>query len=96
MIDSGADVLHICSTMKTATVRDLRNNYSSVLRWVEAGEEVAISRRGKIVARLVPERPKPKKVDWSKSAALNMDRSGFRMLSAKESAKLLADSSGRY
>jgi prevent-host-death family protein len=82
--------------MKTATVRDLRNNYSSVLRWVEAGEEVTISRRGKIVARLIPERAKSKKVDWSKSAAVNMDRTGFRVLSAKESAELLAESSGRY
>ena len=84
------------SVMTTTTVRELRNRYGSVLDRVEAGEEIAISRRGKIVARLVPERPKPKKVDWSKSAALNMDRTGFRILSAEESAKLLADSSGRY
>jgi antitoxin (DNA-binding transcriptional repressor) of toxin-antitoxin stability system len=28
-----------------------------LLDWVEAGEEVIITRRGKIVARLVPPRP---------------------------------------
>ncbi len=26
--------------MKTATVRELRNNYSKVLKWVAKGEEV--------------------------------------------------------
>jgi prevent-host-death family protein len=83
--------------MTTTTVRELRNHYGSVLDRVEAGEEIAISRRGKIVARLVPERrPKPKKVDWSKSAALNMDRSKFTKLTAKQSASLLADNKGRY
>jgi prevent-host-death family protein len=80
--------------MKTATVRDLRNNYRTVLGWVEGGEEVRISRRGKVVARLIPERPASKKVDWSKSAAARMDRSGWRKLSAKESAQLLADLRG--
>ena len=55
--------------MKTATVRELRNQYRSVLGWVEAGEEVAISKRGKVIARLVPEKPKSKQVDWAQSAA---------------------------
>jgi prevent-host-death family protein len=82
--------------MTTTTVRELRNNYRSVLDRVEAGEEIAISRRGKIVARLVPERAKPKKVDWSKSAALNMDRSKFKKLTAAQSASLLAENQGRY
>jgi antitoxin (DNA-binding transcriptional repressor) of toxin-antitoxin stability system len=41
--------------MRTATVRDLRNRYSAVLKWIEAGEEVSITRRGVIIARLVPE-----------------------------------------
>ena len=34
--------LHHCVVMKTATVRDLRNRYSTVLRWVSGGEEVLI------------------------------------------------------
>ncbi len=42
--------------MKTATVRELRNRYSTVLKWIDAGEEVAISRRGVVIARLVPEK----------------------------------------
>lgn len=81
--------------MKTATVRHLRNHYSSVLRWIDAGEEVAISRRGKVVARLVPETArKLGRVDWTTSAAARMDKSAFPRLSAKDVAGLLADSRG--
>ena len=70
--------------MKTATVRHLRNHYSAVLRWIDAGEEVSISRRGKIVARLVPESDgRRQRVDWSVSAALGMDKSLLPRLSAK-------------
>ncbi len=82
--------------MKTATVRELRNNYRHVLEWVEAGEEVTISRRGKIIARLVPEKPKARKVDWTKSAAFTMDRTGFPILTAEESADILSASRGSY
>jgi prevent-host-death family protein len=47
----------MCSTKKTATVRDLRNHYTGILKWIRAGENVQISQRGKAVARLVPEMP---------------------------------------
>lgn len=83
--------------MKTASVRELRNHYSTVMKWIEAGEEVKISKRGKVIARLVPDRPEPqRKVDWSTSAAVLRDRSGDRMLSAEESASLLAESQGKW
>ena len=46
--------------MKTATVRKLRHDFGSVLTWVEGGEAVSISKRGKIVALLSPPPiPKP-------------------------------------
>ena len=82
--------------MKTATVRELRNEYKRVLGWAEAGEEVAISRRGKVIARLVPEKPKMGKVDWTQSAAFKMDRSKMRMLTAEQSAAIIAESRGSY
>ncbi len=41
--------------MKTATVADLRNNFARISRWIEAGEEVEITKRGKKFARLRPE-----------------------------------------
>ena len=58
--------------MKTATVRELRNRYTQLLEWIDAGEEVRITRRGIVIARLVPEnraRAHPG-VDWTRSAAL--------------------------
>lgn len=46
--------------MKTASVRDLRQNFPAVLRWIDEGENVAITMRRKVVARLIPE-PAPMK-----------------------------------
>lgn len=40
--------------MKTATVRDLRNSFPTVARWIEEGESVEITRSGKPFARLAP------------------------------------------
>ncbi len=45
--------------MKTATVRQLRHDFGSVLNWIEEGEPVAISKRGKTIALLSPP-PRPK------------------------------------
>ena len=76
--------------MKTATVRELRNRYTQLLKWLEAGEEIMITRRGVAVARLVPERSRMKRtVDWTKSAAFALDQLKLRPLTAKESAELL-------
>jgi antitoxin (DNA-binding transcriptional repressor) of toxin-antitoxin stability system len=45
--------------MKTATVRDLRNEFRRISRWLEAGETVQVLKRGRPFARVVPE-PKAK------------------------------------
>jgi prevent-host-death family protein len=83
--------------MKTATVRDLRNHYTSLLRWVSAGEEVLITQRGTPVARLVPETPPAeRKVDWSTSEAVTRDRSKERMLTAEESLNLIHEAGGKW
>jgi len=50
--------------MKTATVADAKSRFSSLLAEVEAGEEVVITRRGRPVARLVPEPPAAAVFDW--------------------------------
>jgi antitoxin (DNA-binding transcriptional repressor) of toxin-antitoxin stability system len=38
--------------MKTATVRDLRNNFGKLEAWLHNGEEVCIEKRGEPVAML--------------------------------------------
>jgi antitoxin (DNA-binding transcriptional repressor) of toxin-antitoxin stability system len=53
------------SPMKTATVREVRQNFGQLLSWIDSGEEVTITMRRKIVARIVPPRPKKSpKPDW--------------------------------
>jgi antitoxin (DNA-binding transcriptional repressor) of toxin-antitoxin stability system len=54
------------SIMKTATVADLRNHFRRISAWIEDGEPVAIIKRGKLFARLVPAATKDrgKKVDF--------------------------------
>jgi antitoxin (DNA-binding transcriptional repressor) of toxin-antitoxin stability system len=44
--------------MKTATVRDLRNNFPRVASWIEKGESVEITKSGKLFARLTPAKPR--------------------------------------
>lgn len=40
--------------MKAATVRELRNEFPRIEAWVNEGESVSISKRGKVIATLVP------------------------------------------
>jgi antitoxin (DNA-binding transcriptional repressor) of toxin-antitoxin stability system len=42
--------------MKTATIRQIRNDFGTVLRWVESGEEVTVLKRRTVVARICPPR----------------------------------------
>lgn len=54
-LDKSGYVIHICIIMKNATVRDLRNRFALISRWIEEGEQVSITRRGRAFARIVPE-----------------------------------------
>ncbi len=52
-------------TMIKATVRDLRYGFPAVLSRLEHGETIAITKRGKVVARLSPAgTPRRKKTNW--------------------------------
>jgi len=82
--------------MKTATVRDLRNRYTSLLKWIGAGEEIVITQRGKTIARLIPEQDQPSQsVDWSQSPAVMRDRSAHK-LTAAESLELIHEAGGKW
>ena len=64
--------------MKTATVRDLRNNFPRVAEWIAEGEPVEITRSGKPFARLTPAIPeKPRRFKMPDiMARLNRDFGG--------------------
>ncbi|MBB3428440.1 prevent-host-death family protein [Rhizobium sp. BK312] len=47
--------------MKSVPVVEVKAHFSALLAEVEAGEEIAVTRHGKVVARLVP--------DYSRKAA---------------------------
>ena len=43
--------------MKTATLRQLRNETGTLVKWVEAGETVVVTKRSKPLFRLLPMAP---------------------------------------
>ena len=45
---------HILDHTKTATVRELRNHFPRIEAWVHEGESINISKRGKVIATLIP------------------------------------------
>ena len=45
-LQDAAGETKFCITMRTASVRDLRNNFARVSRWLQAGENVEITKRG--------------------------------------------------
>jgi len=52
--------------MKTATVRELRNNFASLAKWIEHGEEITMTRNGQTFATLSPARSEQRaKGDWA-------------------------------
>ncbi len=96
-VDRALEWLHFCATMRTATVRDLRNHYTSVLRWVSAGEDVLITQRGVVIAKLSPATPQTAHdVDWASSPEVLRDRSRDHVLSAGQSAEILAEAGGKW
>ena len=55
--------------MKTASIRDIHHDFARVLTWIEEGEQVQITKRKRVVARLVPVKAKPTKLKWPDLAA---------------------------
>ena len=50
--------------MKTASVRQVQHNLSEILRWVEDGQEVLVTKRSRAVAKLVPATDQTAPVQW--------------------------------
>ena len=77
--------------MKTATVRDLRNNFSKLEAWLAEGEQIQIQKRGQPVAVLSVATPKARKVKLPDFAARLKETWGDRVFSAAEVAQMRAD-----
>ncbi|MBL9158142.1 MAG: type II toxin-antitoxin system prevent-host-death family antitoxin [Verrucomicrobiales bacterium] len=83
--------------MKTATVRELRNHYTGLLRWVAAGEEVLITQKGEPVARLIPVvLQSMDEVDWADSPEVKRDRREESQLTAEQVDSLIHEAGGKW
>ena len=47
----------LCGYMKIATLRQLRNETGTLVKWVEAGETVVVTKRSKPLFKLLPVLP---------------------------------------
>jgi prevent-host-death family protein len=56
------------SNMKTATVREVQHGLASVLSEVQKGQEIAVTKRGKVIARIVPATHAKGHLRWPDSA----------------------------
>ena len=77
--------------MKTATIRDLRYDFSRVEAWIRNGSEIELTRHGRPIARITP-LPKPSKTKLVKPdiMARLKETWGDRIFSAKEVAEMRA------
>ncbi len=56
------------SNMKTATVREVQHGLASVLSQVQKGQEIAVTKHGKVIARIVPATRAKGRLRWPNSA----------------------------
>jgi prevent-host-death family protein len=91
VVDSFGMVRHVCITMKTATVRDLRNHFPRVAAWIEEGEPVEITKAGRRFARLLPVAPEKQRGFKMPDIMARLKRDfGNRVYSADEAARMRA------
>lgn len=84
--------------MRKATVRDLRYDFPKVEAWIAAGEPIEITKRGRVIAQLVPPAApagKRKQPPWPDFLARLRRNFGNRVLSTT-GAKLLAQERERF
>lgn len=79
--------------MRRATVRDLRNRFARILTWIQEGERVKVSSRGRVVATLVPERRATRRVSWPDFLA-RLRADWPRRLKGKSISKLIDEGRG--
>jgi antitoxin (DNA-binding transcriptional repressor) of toxin-antitoxin stability system len=65
--------------MPSVNFRELRDT-RQLLSWLEAGQVVELRKRNRVVARIVPETPRTKPVEWPDFAARLKRNYGDRIL----------------
>ena len=79
--------------MPSVNIRQLRDT-RQLLAWLEAGEVVDLRKRNRVVARIVPESPRPGPVEWPDFEARARKIFGDRVIPAVE--MLIEDREDRF
>jgi antitoxin (DNA-binding transcriptional repressor) of toxin-antitoxin stability system len=96
-LDRPLFVKHDVSQMKSASVRDLRHHFGNLLTWIREGQEIKITMRRRVVARLVPERPVQRAPIKMPDFAKRLKKiHGRRTISSAAARALLAENKGKY
>ena len=88
--------------MQTLAIAQAKNKFSAMLHFVEAGEDVVLTRHGKAIARIVPEPSgsptSPASADALRQQAMDLLNAFRRKVSAGESLdwKALRDAGKKY
>ena len=83
--------------MKTASVRELRQNFGSLLTWIKEGQEIQITMHRKVVARLIPDRTEPRKRGRMPDFAARLRKiHGNKEISAENAQAILDENKGRH
>lgn len=69
--------------MAAYSVAEAKAHLSELLKQVEAGEEVTITRRGQAIASIRPIRPRPTAIDWAAIARLRKSLPKSKISAAK-------------
>lgn len=82
--------------MKTANLRQLRNETSTLLEWIESGETVVMTKRSKPILRLMPLLSETRSdIEYPDFAARQSAIFGDQRL-PQTAAEMLAEERGRY
>jgi prevent-host-death family protein len=79
--------------MKTASVREVQHNLASVLEMVSRGQEIAVTKRGRVIARIVPARDHRLRVEWPDAVA-RMRRLGRDAAGGTPPSTIIAETRG--
>jgi antitoxin (DNA-binding transcriptional repressor) of toxin-antitoxin stability system len=83
--------------MKTASIREVRHDFSRILEWVAGGEEVAITKRRETVARLLPAVRHPRARGKLPDVSARLKKVfGRKMISDQTMRGILDDNRGNY
>jgi prevent-host-death family protein len=78
------------SNMKVATVRQVQHDLAALLEEVRKGKEIVVTKRGQVIARIVPAYSAKGRIAWPDSAA-RMKRLGPKAVRGTAASRIIHD-----